>query len=190
LNARLLLDVQVNPLFVSDESFFLEIKLKLELQRHLLNVNQNWLLESSTFLVQLASDFLLGGEIWLKLKLDWFVFELHQELVENQHVPNKQFFVEVDVLLNDNGLVSRNPFVFRREVKLAFVELCVDVLKTNAVTFDSREDLDRNLHPSVNLNSLVALLVELSSCPKQSCTNELALDNIILADLLVKVHVD
>jgi len=82
-NSRLLLNVQINPLLISNKRLLLKIKLKLQLQGHFLNMNQHGLLESSTLLVQLASDLLLGGKIGLKRKLDWFVLEFHQKLVEN-----------------------------------------------------------------------------------------------------------
>ena len=118
-------------------------ELEGQLWWHLLNIYQHGLLQACTFLVHLTSDFVFGCKIWLKSKLHLLFGQADDNLVQNEDLSvEKASFIQVDILLDLDGFVSRQTLASELQVKLSFVKHCMHITQLNSITFELGEDLN------------------------------------------------
>lgn len=96
-------------------------------------------------------------------------------LVQNEDLSvEKASFIQVDILLDLDGFVSRQTLASELQVKLSFVKHCMHITQLNSITFELGEDLNGQLNPLVDLHKLVCFPVELCASPNKACSDKLA----------------
>lgn len=155
VDVLLLADENVDSMPVTKESLLALVVLnefECEFWRHVLDVDQHRLFQACAFLIHLAPDFVFCREVWLQSKLYWLTTEFDEQLVQDENLAIEEAcFVEVNILLYFDGLISCQFMASTLEIELRLIELGLHILEFYAFSFELREDFDAQFDPLVDL---------------------------------------